>query len=645
MQAENAPQLQGPFSGVKFSSTSIPSTIKTELRTDITSMGGIFFDDLMADVNVLIVGDHDTEKYKFCAKRRCDIKFVKAEAIYTLFDKWKQGEDFDSSILEQYISPVFDRISICMSRLSNVEGELFNKAYISTLIKDNKGTPTESLLMSTSFVVTTEKTGKRFEKALEWGIPVVYPRWVLDSVRRGAILESTYYDITKNDPTSMGEGSCIVWDQVPPGDFDLYDISNPVYVKSQQAYRHSSIRQKYTTSVNSGANNLLSGLCFLTYGFTEAQMAKLDQIITQKGGNLVDSYENAVTHLLIPSSMPFKAVPGRLKQLIGTHDMAVVNEWFLDGSLFYKQLKFDSWSIPRNFTNLDLKLRISVSGFSGVEFFHVSKLIEVLGCELVEVFQPNCNLLAVNLYSVGLNKTNSPKLFQYKYADILSCRPHSQTSNKSTKAKITAAKKWGIPVISLAYLWEISEQGKLPNLLDYRWCIFGPRSSIPAHNFIEYARGVNGKGGDEDARGKNVKKNEIVRDNEDNEKKNEIVKENEDNVEENEYNMKENEDSVKENTTIAQNIEDTPRIPSPKKKTKRKWPRLVGTALKSQLKLGPLALPSFTSKKSLLQGTFSSSDLKDGGQEEKDQKEADEPQFPEIRYDISPVRTKRRRRK
>ena len=643
MQAENAPQLQGPFSGVKFSSTSIPSTIKKELRTDITSMGGIFFDDLMADVNVLIVGDHDTEKYKFCAKRRCDIKFVKAEAIYTLFDKWKQGEDFDSSILEQYISPVFDRISICMSRLSNVEGELFNKAYISTLIKDNKGTPTESLLMSTSFVVTTEKTGKRFEKALEWGIPVVHPRWVLDSVRRGAILESTYYDITKNDPGSMGEGSCIVWDQVPPGEFDLYDTSNPVYVKSQQAYRHSSIRQKYTTSVNSGANNLLSGLCFLTYGFTEAQMAKLGEIITQKGGNLVDSYENAVTHLLIPSSMPFKAVPGRLKQLISTHDMAVVNEWFLDRSLFYKQLKFDSWSIPRNFTNLDLKLRISVSGFSGVEFFHVSKLIEVLGCELVEVFQPDCNLLAVNLYSVGLNKSNSPKLFQYKYADILSCRPHSQTSNKSTKAMINAAKKWGIPVISLAYLWEISEQGKLPNLLDYRWCIFGPRSSIPAHNFIEYAHGVNGKREDEDARVNDVKKNEIVRENEDNVKENGIVKENGDNV-------KQNEDNLKKNTTTAQNVEDTPRIPSPKKKTKRKWPRLVGTALKSQLKLGPLALPSFTSKKSLLQGAFSSTDLKDGGQEEKgqkekDQKEADESQVPEIRYDISPVRAKRRRRK
>ncbi len=643
MQAENAPQLQGPFSGVKFSSTSIPSTIKKELRTDITSMGGIFFDDLMADVNVLIVGDHDTEKYKFCAKRRCDIKFVKAEAIYTLFDKWKQGEDFDSSILEQYISPVFDRISICMSRLSNVEGELFNKAYISTLIKDNKGTPTESLLMSTSFVVTTEKAGKRFEKALEWGIPVVHPRWVLDSVRRGAILESTYYDITKNDPGSMGEGSCIVWDQVPPGEFDLYDTSNPVYVKSQQAYRHSSIRQKYTTSVNSGANNLLSGLCFLTYGFTEAQMAKLGEIITQKGGNLVDSYENAVTHLLIPSSMPFKAVPGRLKQLISTHDMAVVNEWFLDRSLFYKQLKFDSWSIPRNFTNLDLKLRISVSGFSGVEFFHVSKLIEVLGCELVEVFQPDCNLLAVNLYSVGLNKSNSPKLFQYKYADILSCRPHSQTSNKSTKAKINAAKKWGIPVISLAYLWEISEQGKLPNLLDYRWCIFGPRSSIPAHNFIEYAHGVNGKREDEDARVNDMKKNEIVRENEDNVKENGIVKENGDNV-------KQNEDNLKKNTTTAQNVEDTPRIPSPKKKTKRKWPRLVGTALKSQLKLGPLALPSFTSKKSLLQGAFSSTDLKDGGQEEKgqkekDQKEADESQVPEIRYDISPVRAKRRRRK
>lgn len=624
MQAENGPQLQGPFSGVKFSSTSIPSTIKKELRTDITSMGGIFFDDLMADVNVLIVGDYDTEKYKFCAKRRYDIKFVKAEAIYTLFDKWKQGEDFEPSVLKEYVSPVFDRISICMSRLSNEEGDIYNKAYISTLIKEYKGTPTESLLMSTSFVVTTEKKGKRFEKAQEWGIPVVHPKWVLDSVKRGAILESTYYDITKRQQSSIGDGSCIIWDQIPPGKFNLYDTSNPVYQRSQQAYKHSTIRQKYTTSVNSGSNNLFSGLRFLTYGFTEDQMAKLSEVITRNGGELTGSYEDTVTHLIIPSNMPFKAVPSRLKQLIDTHDVSVVNEWFLDRSLFYKQLKFDSWSIPRNYCNLNLNLRISISGFSGVEFFHISKLIEILGCQLVDTFQADCNLLAVNLYSVGLNKANSPKLFHYKYSDILSCRPHGQASNKATKAKIAAAKKWGIPVISLAYLWEISEQGKLPNLLDYSWCIFGPRSSIPAHNFIEYARGLKQRveGGEKE---KGAKKSD------------DKAEENADSVAKviSEDNAK---DTEANNDTSNQQVEDTPRIPSPKKKTKRKWPRLVGTAAKSQLKLASLALPSFTSKKSLLQGgSLLSGSLK----------EAEEAAFPEIRYDVSPIRerTKRRRRK
>ncbi|QPG73831.1 hypothetical protein FOA43_001146 [Brettanomyces nanus] len=476
----------GPLAGVKFCSTSIPSTIKKEMKDDIASMGGIFLDDLMADVNVLIVGDYDTEKYKFCAKRRADIKFVKADAITTIYNEWHEGKEVDSSIINDHLCSAFDGLSICLSRLSNAEGEIYNRNYISTVIKEFDGTPTESLLMSTSFVVTTECKGKRYEKAIEWGIPVVHPKWVLDCATRGAVLEYKYYDIAELAEKETGKDSCLIWDKLPnrsSGDVDLYSTSNQIYQKSCGICTRVNKRKRL-------ADELFSGLSFLAYGFAESQMQKLNKVIMEKGGDIVEEYESSVTHLLIPSTMPFRSVPVRLKELIDSKDLAVVNEWFLDRCLFYKQLKFDSWSVPRNFCNLDFKLKISVSGFYGVELLHVTKLISLLGCQLMESFQKECDLLVVNLSTIGLTKSSSPKLFKYKYSDILSSRPAANISNDSTKQKINAAKKWGIPVISLAYLWQMSEEGILPNLLDYQWCIFGPRSSMPAHNFMEYARGI-----------------------------------------------------------------------------------------------------------------------------------------------------------
>ena len=45
---------------------------------------GIHYSDLMTDVNYLIVGDRDTEKYRFCIKYRPDIIFIDADSIFTI---------------------------------------------------------------------------------------------------------------------------------------------------------------------------------------------------------------------------------------------------------------------------------------------------------------------------------------------------------------------------------------------------------------------------------------------------------------------------------------------------------------------------------------------------------------------------------
>ncbi|GME80721.1 unnamed protein product [[Candida] boidinii] len=46
--------------------------------------------------------------------------------------------------------------------------------------------------------------------------------------------------------------------------------------------------------------------------------------------------------------------------------------------------------------------------------------------------------------------------------------------------------------MTMAFLWEISERGTIPNLLDYRWCLFCPKAAAPSINFMEYIRGISG---------------------------------------------------------------------------------------------------------------------------------------------------------
>lgn len=532
--------------GIKFSSTSVPSNIKKELKSRIAEMGGVFLDDLMADVNVLIVGDTDTEKYRFCAKKRWDIKFIKAEAIYQIYDEWKSGKQFDISIIDDHLSPAFDGMSICISRLTD---EAFPKSVVASIVTDQGGNITDSLLMSTSFVISTEQRGKRFDKAIEWGIPVVHPRWVLDSAMRGAVLDPQYYDISKVELEDIGKDACLVWDRITPY-ADLYALLG----RRGRWSAPDSSRSKPPT--HDSESDLFVGLTFLTYGFDQVQLSKLHAIIMDNGGDIVDEYESGVTNVILPSTMPFTSVPRRIKKLIDTKDLATSNEWLLERSLYYHTLKVDSWSIPRNYCNLDFHLRVSITGFTGVEKLHVTKLVDLIGCTLVEVFDSKCDLLCVNLATIGLTRSNSPKLYGYQYSDILATRPPPKLTNNQTKTKINAAKKWGIPVMSLGYLWECSEQGSLPEVLDYRWCIFGPRSSMASHNFMEYARRVT-KG--------TFQTQDRANDNE------------------NETSTRTEEPSAA-HSPHSEMVEVPSRLPSPKKPKKRSWGRLVGTASESQLR-------------------------------------------------------------
>ncbi|GME80430.1 unnamed protein product [Ambrosiozyma monospora] len=220
-----------PFKGLKCSSTSISSLMKKDLANKIEIMGGTFVSDLLADTEVLIVGDVTTDKYKFCARKRADIKLIGPETISNVHRLFmNNAKEFDKSILDEYPMPTFENFNICMSRLPAHKEKIYEKEYLVALVRELGGSVSEALTKDSTIVVAVERKGKRYTKAIEWGVPVVHPKWILDSAVRGAILDTKYYEIDKVPSADIGEDSCLVWDKLKDP-VDYYQFNEEIYNK------------------------------------------------------------------------------------------------------------------------------------------------------------------------------------------------------------------------------------------------------------------------------------------------------------------------------------------------------------------------------------------------------------------------------
>ncbi|KAG7874353.1 hypothetical protein KL938_004968 [Ogataea parapolymorpha] len=477
-----------PFHGLKFCSTSINTAQRSTLAWKIEMLGGTFHNDLLADINVLLVGSIDTPKYHFCAQRRFDIKFVLPDTVNTIYDLWTQNKEIDPSIIDNYLLSPFHGMSICLSRLSNITSPQFHRDVIAKIIVDLGGNPTESLTPSHKVVVSIEKSGKRYEKAIEWGIPVVHPKWVIDSAERGAALQWKYYDIATVNPERIGQGSCLVWNKLdrsqfqqvcvrPENDTIFRDKNSELVVQAQHSPSippNAAPRAKFSTVLPHSGSHIFKEVGFYLCGFSKNEFLKLKSVISDEGGDIVS--DTSANVIVVPSYYSYSDVPAKLKNLADLKGIKIVNEWFIERSLHYSKLCFDQWSVPRIHTTLKLSLKIAFSGFGGIELLHVEKVLKSLGCFPTRTFDQTNDLLVINITSIGLTEQRFPTFFDNDYKSILSvpCPTELETQLSKTMNKVLAAKSWGIPVVSFAYIWKVTDTGDLPALKDGSFCIFAP---------------------------------------------------------------------------------------------------------------------------------------------------------------------------
>lgn len=544
-----------PFQGLTFCCTAIPLKVREDIAQKLTALGGIHYSDLMSDVNYLIVGDRKTEKYIYCIQNRYDVKFLKPDSILKIYDYWINGEDTSFLDINNHLMPIFDNLSICISRVEPFENLLkksfrqrFSKTEVTTeeivkLISDNGGRATDSLTMSNSCIITTEKTGKRYTKAVEWGIPVVHPVWVIDSILRLAALRFSDYAL---DSKLNG---CNIWDEwfkyltkhskkndeITDGGL-AQETSNKVLKKDPNIWneimsntRTSRLKPTKDTTwdevleedeperleleINDAPNKtsekstLFEGLVFYVVGFTLHEISLMKQITTSHSGSLTENdSDKTITHVIIPvkigsqSSSLLRNLS--FKKRLNSGEIKIATEWFIERSIYYNRVVWDRWCQPLKGLKASVKkFKICITGFTGIELLHLEKLIALLNFEFCPSLTSSRDLLIINinLFKSTLQK-NSPKLYQYHAIDFVNC-PVYQSGNSSvslisSKNKINAAKKWSIPIVSIAYLWETLERSMpsanhnlvFPDICDLLWCLFSPSGSAKLGTLLDYIK-------------------------------------------------------------------------------------------------------------------------------------------------------------
>jgi hypothetical protein len=85
-------------------------------------MGAMHSIHLTSDVTHLLVGNTDSDKYKFVARERNDVLAMNPEWIEAVRHSWTQGEDMDVEALEkQYKLPTLLGLKICITGFSDRE--------------------------------------------------------------------------------------------------------------------------------------------------------------------------------------------------------------------------------------------------------------------------------------------------------------------------------------------------------------------------------------------------------------------------------------------------------------------------------------------------------------------------------------------
>lgn len=195
------------FDGITFTTTDLSSEEKLRVNDMIAIMGGKIKNDLTNNTNILVVGNINTPKTKYCLKYRTDVTLLYPEDLNDIFKRFKEKHipPLTIQILDDYPWPIFNSCLFCLSRLRDVDNPCYEKTYITKLIEHFGGKSIASLTPKVTYLITDKREGKRYESAIDWKINAIHPKWIIDCCKCQRILNPALYDIsTIGTPSQIG---------------------------------------------------------------------------------------------------------------------------------------------------------------------------------------------------------------------------------------------------------------------------------------------------------------------------------------------------------------------------------------------------------------------------------------------------------
>ncbi|OQD71460.1 hypothetical protein PENPOL_c001G05027 [Penicillium polonicum] len=198
-----------PLTGVVICFTSVQIEKRTPLTQMAEQMGAMHSIHLTSDVTHLLVGDTNSDKYKFVARERNDVVAMNPEWIEAVRHSWTQGEDTDIQALEkQFRLATLHGLKICITGFS----DLPFRAYMQKTTEENGAEYRKDLTKTVTHLIARNSDGEKYKFATQWNIKVVSVKWFTDSIERGMILdEQKYHPLVP--PAEQGVGA---WNRSSP---------------------------------------------------------------------------------------------------------------------------------------------------------------------------------------------------------------------------------------------------------------------------------------------------------------------------------------------------------------------------------------------------------------------------------------------
>lgn len=493
-----------PLLGAVICCTSIAPEDRTSLAEYAELMGAEHKLDLTSDVTHLLVGNTDSEKYRYVAKEREDVRVLQPQWIEAVRQRWMNDLPLNLSELEaEYRLPTLFGLKIC---ITGFDDQNF-RAQLQHNVVQNGGQYSGDLTKDVSHLIAAVPDGKKYEFASHWGIKIVSIKWYKDTLDRRMQLDEKLYHPTML-PEVQGLGARRlrvrdeqtakkrrveqpqqeanrkirrtasnkfhtqheeIWKDIAGGSTSHTDQSasntsrqtRPLALPDVQGnavgVNSPAVRRAAPESDPDGRSHpsgILAGTNFVMRGFDLKKKDLLHSTLQMLGaamheslGSLCqdDTGRECPKYLILWHASDHSKLINREEI---PEDITIVTELWLEWCMTMKKLiPVKEYLLGRTIQKINVpkisKLVVNTSGFHQLSTLHISKIVDCVGARYSETFTPEVSILVCN--SAGVNRD-----------------------------KVLCAQTWNIPIVGPDWLFKLMTEGRIPSVEQF--CIGGSKS-------------------------------------------------------------------------------------------------------------------------------------------------------------------------